>query len=142
MKDKIKNLELERDYLLSCIKDSRINRYSTTHSRIKGIYNRRITMLKKYGVEYPLQLREIRNRIRETNIKKYGSNSILGNKDFREKYEININFQKMEVRRKTVKTNIAKYRVCHPQQSPFIKRKIRNTNMLRYGTSNGKKKKD
>ena len=139
--NKIEFLEFKRDYLLSNTEDVRINKYSTTHSRVKGLYNRRISMLKKYGIEYPLQSKEVRERIKETCLEKYGSNSILGNKEFREKYEINNNLQKMDVRRKTVRTNIRKYRVCHPQQNPFIKKKIRDTNMFRYGTPNGRGKK-
>lgn len=141
MEEKIITLELERDRLLSVTKDERINKYSTTHSRIKSHYNRRICMLKKYGVEYPLQSKKIREKIKETNLSKYGSNSILGNKEFREKYEIDTNFQKLEVRIKTKQTSIMKYRVSHPQKSPIIKMKIRRTNMLRYGTPNGKGKK-
>lgn len=141
MEDKIKNLELERDRLLSITKDVRINKYSTTHSRIKAHYNRKISMLKKYGVEYPLQSKEVREKIKETNLNKYGSNSILGNKEFREKYEINTNLQKLEVRIKTKQTSIMKYRVSHPQKSPIIKMKIRKTKMLRYGTPNGRGKK-
>ena len=140
MEDKIKNLELERDRFLSIIEDIRINKYSTTHSRIKSHYNRRISMLKKYGVEYPLQSKEVREKIKETNQNRYGCNSILGNKEFREKYEINTNFQKLEVRIKTKQTSIMKYRVSHPQKSPIIKMKIRKTKMLRYGTPNGRGK--
>lgn len=92
MDDKIRLLEEERDSLLMKIADVRVNKFSTTHSRIKGLYNRRITMLKKYGVEYPLQSREIRRKIIDTNLEKYGSKSILGNKEFRDKYEIDTNF--------------------------------------------------
>ena len=116
MEDKIRKLEQERDYILSTTEDKRLSKNSTIHSRIKCFYNRRISMLK------------------------YGSNSILGNKEFREKYDINTNFQKLEVRRKTKQTSIMKYRVSHPQKSPIIKMRIRRTNLLRYGTPNGKGK--
>lgn len=129
MEDKIKKLESERDTLLSNTEDVRINKYSTTHSRIRGLYNRRITMLKKYGVEYPLQSKEVRNKIKETCLNKYGSNSILGNKEFRKKYKINTNFQKTDVKRKTVKTNIARYGVWHPQSNVYIKKKIKQTKL-------------
>lgn len=142
MDDKIRLLEEERDSLLSNTDDIRVNKYSTSHSRIKGLYNRRITMLKKYGVEYPLQSREIRRKIIDTNIEKYGSKSILGNKEFREKYEIDTNFQKIDVKRKSRWTSINKYRVSHPQKHPYIKLKIRKTKMARYGTPNGRVKKD
>lgn len=142
MEDRIKNLEQERDYLLSTIEDKRLSKNSTIHSRIKCYYNRRISMLKKYDVEYPLQSKQIREKIKETNQKKYGSNSILGNKEFRVKYDINNNFQKSEVRKKTRQTNILKYRTSHPQKSPIVKMKIRRTNLLKYGTANGKKSKN
>jgi len=140
LEDKIRKLELERDALLSEVEDKRLNKYSTTHSRIKSLYNRRITTLRKYGVEYPLQSKEIREKIKETNLKKYGSASILGNKEFREKYDINNNFQKLEVRRKSKQTSIMKYRVSHPQKSPIIKMEIRKTKLLKYGTANGRGK--
>ncbi len=140
MNDKIRKLELERDTLLSEVEDKRLNKFSTTHSRIKSHYNRRITMLKRYGVEYPLQSKEIRDKIKETNLKKYGSLSILGNKEFREKYDINNNFQKLEVKRKAKQTSIMKYRVSHPQKNPIIKMKIRKTKLKKYGTANGRGK--
>lgn len=142
LEDRIRKLELERDTLLLSIEDTRINKYTTTHSRIKGLYNRRITMLKKYGVEYPLQSKEVREKIKETCLNKYGANSILGNEEFRKKYEINTNFKKLDVKRKMVRTSIEKYRVCHPQQNPFIKMKIKKTKMEKYGTLNGRGKKD
>ena len=136
VEDKIKRLELKRDNLLSTtIEDS-------LKSKIKSSYNRRIAMLKKYGVEYPLQSKEIRDKIIKTNIEKYGSKSILGNKEFREKYDINNNFKKIDVKRKTMQTSIRKYRVAHPQQNPFIKLKIKKTKLLRYGTANGRRKKE
>lgn len=141
MDDKIRKLELERDTLLSNTEDERINRYSTTHSRIKSYYNRRITMLKRYGVEYLLQSKEVREKIKQTNLSKYGSNSILGNKEFREKYDINNNFKKLEVRRKSRWISIMKYRNLHPQQNLYVKLKIKRTNMLSYGTLNGRGKK-
>ena len=105
MEDRIRKLEQERDYILSTTEDKRLSKNTTIHSRIKCFYNRRISMLKKYGVEYALQLKKVRDKINETNQKKYGCNSILGNKEFREKYDINTNFQKLEVRRKTKQTS-------------------------------------
>lgn len=142
MNEKIERLGIKRDYLLLTTEDKRLNKYSTTHSRIKALYNRRITMLKKYGVEFPLQEKGIREKIKQTNLKKYGSSSILGNKEFREKYDINNNFKKLEVKRKTRQTSISKYRTSHPQQSPIVKMKIKRTKLLRYGTTNGRVKKD
>ena len=60
MEDKIRKLEQERDYILSITEDKRLSKNSTTHSRIKCFYNRRISMLKKYGVEYVLQLKQVK----------------------------------------------------------------------------------
>lgn len=133
MEDRIRTLELERDRLL-------LNSNDSSKSKINRLYNRRITSLKRYGVEYPLQSREIRKKIKETNLKKYGSNSILGNKEFRKKYDIDNNFKKLEVKRKTRQTSISKYRTSHPQQNPWVKAKIKRTKLLRYGSLNGRRK--
>jgi len=140
VEERIKKLELERDNLLKNTENIKLTRNSSTHSKIKALYNRRITMLKKYEVEYGFQSKEIREKIKKTNLNKYGSNSILGNKDFREKHDIDNNFKKMEIKRKIKETSILKYRTSHPQKSPIIKNKIKRTNLLRYGTTNGKKR--
>ena len=138
MEERIKELELERDNLLKNTLDIRLTKNNTTHSRIKASFNSRISMLKKYGVEYGFRSKEIRSKIHQSNLNKYGSNSILGNKEFREKYDINNNFKKIEVKRKIRNTSFLKYGVSHPQKHFIIKDRIRRTSLLRYGTANGR----
>ena len=140
MEERIKELELERDNLLRTTDDIRLTRNSTTHSRIKALYNRRITMLRKYGVEYGFQSKEIRVKIHETNLMKYGSLSILGNDEFRKQYDINNNFRKFEIKKKSRITCSSRYGVWYPTKSFRIRAKVRQTNLQRYGTPNGKKR--
>ncbi len=65
---RIEELEKERDYLLettpleiiSSSKDGK--REFTNHTQIKSKYNAKITCLKKYGVENPMDLKEVKEK--------------------------------------------------------------------------------
>ena len=76
------------------------------------------TNLDKYGVEYSLQSQEIKNKIKQTNLDKYG---------------VEHTFQVKEFQNKSKQTNIAKYGFENPLQSQEIKDKIKQTNLDKYG---------
>lgn len=52
-------------------------------SRIKE--SRKKTMLDRYGVEYPIQNKAIRDKIDKTNLKKYGATNVAKNDNIRKK---------------------------------------------------------
>lgn len=97
----------------------------------------RVTNLKRYGTEYVLQNEDIRAKIEKTNIERYGSKSILGNKEFRAKYGIENNF-KGNFLDSIKKDNIKKYGVFYNSQRDDVKAKKKATNLKRYGRTNGK----
>ena len=81
------------------------------------------TNLKKFGVEFPLQQlkkenSEIYQKISQTCINKFGVDSPLKNKEIREKIK---------------QTNIQKYGVDNLFKNDIIKEKIKQTNIQKYG---------
>ena len=90
------------------------------------------TNLKKFGVEFPLQQlkkenSEIYQKISQTCINKFGVDSPLKNKEVREKIK---------------QTNIQKYGVDYLFKSNIIKEKIKQTNIQKYGVDNPLKNKE
>ena len=90
------------------------------------------TNLKKFGVEFPLQQlkkenSEIYQKISQTCINKFGVDSPLKNKEVREKIK---------------QTNIQKYGVDSPLKNKEIREKIKQTNIQKYGVDNPLKNKE
>lgn len=90
------------------------------------------TNLKKFGVEFPLQQLkkencEIYQKISQTYINKFGVDSPLKNKEVREKIK---------------QTNIQKYGVDNPLKNKEIREKIKQTNIQKYGVDNPLKNKE
>lgn len=79
------------------------------------------TNLKKYGVEYPLQNEEILNKLKQTNLKKYGVESTLSDNN---------------VKNKIKQINLEKYGFENPSKSNEIKNKRKQTNLKKYGVDN------
>lgn len=90
------------------------------------------TNLKKFGVEFPLQQLkkencEIYQKISQTCINKFGIDSPLKNKEVREKIK---------------QTNIQRYGVDNPLKNKEIREKIKQTNIQKYGVDNPLKNKE
>ena len=90
------------------------------------------TNLKKFGVEFPLQQlkkenSEIYQKISQTCINKFGVDYPLKNKEVREKIK---------------QTNIQKYGVDNPLKNKEIREKIKQTNIQKYGVDNPLKNKE
>ena len=90
------------------------------------------TNLKKFGVEFPLQQlkkenSEIYQKISQTCINKFGVDFPLKNKEVREKIK---------------QTNIQKYGVDNLFKNDIIKEKIKQTNIQKYGVDNPLKNKE
>lgn len=78
----------------------------------------RKTMLDTYGVEHPLEVSEILDKMKENINTKYGVDNIS-----------KLNF----VKDKKVKTSIENYNFSHPQKNEEIRNKTKETNLLLYG---------
>ena len=95
----------------------------------------RETNLERYGVEYPLQNKDILLKLEKTNLERYGVKSTLTDDIVKEKikqtnlkrYGVENASQSKEVREKVVNTNLERYGVDCCFQSENIKNKISNS---------------
>lgn len=78
-------------------------------------------MIAKYGYEYATQIPVFKEKIQETNMKKYGSTTPAGN---------------AEIREKAKKTSLERYGVEYPSQFKEVQDKMKRTNLERYGVEN------
>jgi len=97
------------------------------YNRIKGEYccckkcankKRQESLFKKYGVYFPTQSKEIRNKIKINNINKYG---------------VEHNSQREDIKIKKKETTLKNYGVQNPSQSLEIKKKKETTSLLNFG---------
>jgi hypothetical protein len=75
--------------------------------------------LRKYGKK-PMELDWVKEKIKETNIKKYGVECVFQSKNIKEKIK---------------ETNIKKYGVDNPAKSDFIKKLTEENNIKKYGVN-------
>lgn len=99
-------------------RQTKLERYGDAH--YLNVEKQKKTMLKKYGGT-GLASPEIRKRIEETNLEKFGSKSPFGSKEIQEKVK---------------KTNLDKYGVENVFSSEKIKEKIKETNLSNFGFEN------
>jgi len=98
----------------------------------------------KYGVEYTLQLKEVRSSIIETNLEKYGVDNYTKTdvckektkKTNLEKYGVTSYTKTGEYKEKSKQTNLEKYGVEFVLQNKQIKEKVKRTTTERYGVDN------
>lgn len=77
------------------------------------------TNIKRYGVDNPFKSKEIKERIKQTNLNKYGFEYAA---------------QSKEIKKKIVQTNFERYGTTAPLQNKEIKAKMEKTNLERYGS--------
>lgn len=87
----------------------------------------RQAMLEKYGVESPLQCDVLKQKAIKTNQEKFGSDWALGNKDVKEKAK---------------QTMIERYGAATTLESPILREKLEETLLNKYGVDNVMKNKE
>jgi hypothetical protein len=113
---------------------NKINRYEKSKD----------TCLKKYGVKYVLQVKEIKDKCDKTIKEKYGVDNISQLDKIKEKkyntcqlnHGVNISFESDKIKSKIKNTFIQKYGVDNPFKSESIKETIKNNNLIKYGVEN------
>ncbi len=111
-----------------------------------------LTNIEKYGGKSPACSNEVVNKIKNTNMKKYGNNSSLHGsrqleteKIFLEKFGNKVplkSSKSKEILKKMESTNIEKYGGKSPLNSKNILYKVKKTNIERYGVDNVSKNKE
>ena len=100
-------------------KDTFLKKYNGNPSKCKEVIEKiKKTNLERYGVENPFQSKQIQEKIKKTNVERYGVETVTQNK---------------EVIQKMKKTNLERYGAENPSQSKQIKEKIKQTNLSKYG---------
>ena len=91
--------------------------------------------LRKYGVENPKQLEEIKQKARETCLNKYGYDNPMKNKQIKQKvketclerYGVENPMKKQEFKDKLVQTNLERFGVPCSTQNELVKQKMKNS---------------
>ena len=107
------------------------------------VEKRKRTSLERYGVENPMQCREIQKKAEATNLERYGYKHTFSCPEIRakgdatqiEKYGC-LASNSQEIKEKRKATCIAKYGVPYVLQSDVVKEKIAQTNLVRFGVEN------
>lgn len=108
------------------------------------------TNLKKYGVEFPMQSKEIKEKAKQTTRENYGVDYSFQNKEVLkkkdksifDKYGVNNVRELKEVNEKIAKTNLEKYGSENPFGNKDIQEKIKQTISIQYGVNNVSQNKD
>ena len=99
------------------------------------------SIFEKYGVRSTAQVPEIKEKIRQTNLKRYGSTSPFGDSEVKkkveqtnlERYGVKKPFQSDKIQAKAEKTFQKKYGVDRPFQSDEMQSKMRESTREKYG---------
>ena len=117
---------INEDICLTCGKLTNFYKFRyPKHCSIKCVANNKIcnekkkqTSLNKYGHLYPSQNIDVKKRIKNTNIDRYG---------------VEVPIQSIIIKNKGLKTNLKKYGHLYPSQNIDIKNKTKATNIEKYG---------
>jgi hypothetical protein len=104
-------------------------------------------MIQKYGVEYPSQSKEIKEKIKKVFIEKYGVDNPSKTDEVKNKmketnlikYGVEYLIHNKEIYDKQKKTCIEKYGFENPLSNKIIRENIKKTNILKYGVDNAAK---
>lgn len=101
----------------------------------------RENLMKEHGVKNISMLPDVKNKIKETNLKRYGSEHFFGSltgkkiikEVFVEKYGVDNPQKNIDIQEKTKKTNLERYGCEFTLSSEYIRDKIEETNLEKYG---------
>jgi len=134
--DDYSNKFINRDSILSCL---------CKNKQCKNIFKNTFRELVKLDAFCSECRKEIgKRKIRETNQKNFGVDSVLKSPEIREKIKITTferygveHVSKLEtIKEEKKRKSLEKYNVEHVLQSPEIREKIKQTNLERYGAEN------
>lgn len=167
-----RRIKLEHHYCPVCGREIHVykfNRYPNTCSVRCGNLNslelRKKNLLKKYGVEYPLQAQQVKDKYKKTMEKRYGGYTFQSEELLKkvtktnlERYGVEVSGSNKELHKKNVETCLKKYGVTHtsklkenrakahttrqlhkkenPNYLKEIKQKTENTCLKKYGVKN------
>ena len=113
----------------------------TIEDKSRSVERRKITSLKKYGVENYVQTDECKQKTKQTMQEKYGVDSAMQSPELSEKYKQSLfnnhgvyhPSQSKEIYQNRNSTMVERYGVAHAMQSPELTEKHRQTLQKNYG---------
>lgn len=144
------NIPLQHHYCPVCGNEIHVyslQRYPNTCSVSCGVLNsqqlRKQNSLKKYGVESPQSLATCKAKVKKTMKKRYGGYTFQS-KELMEKvkktniqrYGVEISAANKDIHKKNVKTCLEKYGVTHTSKLPENRAKAKRTNLELHGSEN------
>lgn len=119
VQDKLKNTCLSKygvEYNLQ--QPEVIKKNHSKEVRLKAIQSAKSTWDAKYNGKHPMQTEEVKNKVKTTNMRKYGIEWIVGSSYFKNKVEEN---------------SMKKYHTRWPNQSEIVKESVRKKLLEKYG---------
>lgn len=115
--------------------------YNKYACKICQMIKARETMLKRYGAEFPLQIKEINDRVKKTSLDRYGfenassSDIVKGRRKVSNIISMGVDnpFQSDEIKSQIKQSNMKKYGVEFTAQSNFSKEKSKKKSLEKYG---------
>ena len=119
------------------------NKCSTLNTATKRMATLKSNLLNNYNVTNVFQLNEVKEKSRETNLKKYGFEYASQSKSIKEKikitnldkYGVEHTLQLQDIKEKSKETNLKKYGFEYSSQNSDIKKKTKETNIEKYGVN-------
>ncbi len=142
-KKDMKSIANEFDMSEGGIRDF-IYKSGNKQSRKEVIERRAATCIEKYGEVCPLVNEQIKEQIRSTNLKEYGTEHPMQSDKVKakvvttclEKYGETSALASEEVKAKIKETNVNKYGVASPTQTKEVREKTKKTCLEKYGVEN------
>ncbi len=134
------------DKCIICNKKTKYNSFHKGYNKCCSIKCsnklRENTNFNKYGYTYVTKDPFIFEKIKQTNLKKYGVDIILKDKNkminaIQKKYGVNNVFQSKIIKEKIKQTNLKKFGVENPSQNKIIKQNKKDTYKLNFGVEFG-----
>ena len=109
--------------------------------KLRQLSKRKETLLARYGVDNPFKSKEIYEKVKKTNLERYGNTcSAQSNivrpkisKSMLDRYGVEYSFQAEVIKEKIKATNLERYGVDNPSKSDVIKNKIVESNRKNLG---------
>lgn len=126
------------------------NKYKETINNRTGLDRKRVAdnisagVREKYGVDNVSQVPEIRGKVQQTCLEKYGATEFFASEHgqrriaegMMEKYGVTNAFTSEVCKEKSKATNLDKYGVAYACQNQDVQNKIKETNLAKYGVEN------
>lgn len=141
LKETFKCSICDQDFKISeAGKSNRIRKFGKFESICSSCLRKK-SNIEKYGVDNPMKVPRLKEKLRETMIEKYGVENLFSDKEYikekiKSKYGVDNPMKVESIKNKCVESNIRNHGGIFNTQTGEYKRKARETNIFKYGVDN------